>query len=189
MKVKVGISNRHVHLTEVDLKKLFGPNAELEILKPISQPGQFSSTYQVTLINGERQIEKVRVVGPIRKYTQVEISKTDSYKLKLNPPIRDSGDLEGSSPITLQGPNGIVNLDKGCIIANRHIHITPEEMIKYGFKNLKKVQIKISGEKGAILDNVYFKIDKNFAFEFQVDTDDANACLLKTNDEVEIMKK
>lgn len=188
MKVILGVSNRHVHLTKEIYEKLFG-NEQLEVVKELKQPGQFASDKFVTIKNGDRQIEKVRVLGPLRDYNQIEISKTDSYYLKINPPIRESGDLGGSSPITLISQKAKVELDKGCIIANRHIHITPEEMIKYGFQSKKKVKIRIKGEKGGILDNVYLKVAEKSSFELHLDTDDGNAFNLKTGDILEIMEE
>ena len=157
MQVILGVSNRHVHLKEEDYKILFG-DEPLNKVKDLRQPGQFASDKLVTIKNGDREINHVRVLGPIRNYTQVEISKTDAYTLKLNPPIRTSGDLEGSSPITIIGPKGEIDLKEGCILANRHIHISPEEVKKYNLEGVKKVKVKIDGEKGGILNNVYLKI-------------------------------
>ncbi len=188
MKVTLGISNRHVHLTEEIYKNLFG-DAPLEVVKYLGQPGQFASNRFVTIKNGDRKIEKVRIVGPFRNYNQVEISRTDSYNLKLNPPVRSSGDIEGSSPITLMGELNEISLDKGCIIANRHIHITKEEVIERNLAGIEKVQIKIDGEKAGIIDNVYLKIADNSKYELHLDTDDANAFNLKTGDELEIIAK
>lgn len=187
MKVILGVSNRHVHLSKEIYEKLFG-NEPLEKIKDLRQPGQFASNKFVTIKNKDREINHVRVLGPIRDYTQVEISKTDAYFLKLNPPIRKSGDLEGSSPITILGEKSEVNLDKGCILANRHIHISPKEVEKYGLKDIKKVKIKVEGEKGGILDNVYLKIAPNSLLEMHLDTDDGNAFNLKTGDELEIIE-
>lgn len=157
------------------------------MVKEIKQPGQFASDKFLTIKNGDRQIEKVRVLGPLRSYNQIEISKTDSYFLKVNPPIRESGDLEGSSPITLVSDKSEVRLDEGCIIADRHIHITPSQLKEYGFKN-KKVKIRINGEKGGIIDNVHLKVAEESFFELHLDTDDANAFNLKTNDMLEILE-
>ncbi len=187
MKVILGVSNRHVHLKEEDYKILFG-NDPLNKVKDLRQPGQFASDKFVTLKNGEREINHVRVLGPIRKYTQVEISKTDAYTLKLDPPVRTSGDLEGSSPITIIGPNGILNLDKGCILANRHIHISEEEVKKYHLEGVKTVKVKIDGEKGGILNNVHLKIINPSILEMHIDTDEGNAFNVKTGDELEIIE-
>lgn len=187
MKVLLGVSNRHVHLTEETYKKLFG-DEKLEVVKQLRQPGQFASNKFVTLKNGDREIKHVRVLGPLRKYNQVEISKTDSYTLKVNPPVRDSGNLKDSEAITLVNEDKIVHLEEGCIIANRHIHINPEEAKEYGLEGIEKVKIKVEGEKAGILDNVHIRVDENFKFELHLDTDDGNAFNVKTGDELEIIK-
>lgn len=189
MKVSVGVSNRHVHLNKEDLEKLFGKDYELEKLRDISQPGQFASTALVSIKTEKSQIDKVRVLGPIRNYTQVEISKTDAYKLGINPPVRDSGDLKGSAPITIIGPKGTLNKEYGCILASRHIHITKKELDKLGFKKDEKVSLKVSGFKGGVLNNVSFKVADESYFEVHLDTDDANAFLLKNGDLVEIKEE
>lgn len=188
MDVVIGVSNRHVHLCERDLKILFGENFELEIVKMLVQPGEFASNSFVTIKTPKGEFERVRVLGPLRSYTQVEISKTDAFKLGLNPPVRDSGDLAGSEPITLIGPNGSVDLKEGCIIATRHIHITPQEVHEFGFDGLKSVNVELPGDKGGILYNVQLKIGSNYAFEMHIDTDDANGHMIKTGDIARIIK-
>ena len=182
MKIKVGISLRHVHLTEEDYNILF--DEELTVKENLNQPGQFSANQTVILENNDRKIENVRVIGPNRAYTQVEISRTDAYYLKLNPPVRTSGDLSDAEEITILGPKGKITR-KACIIADRHIHITKEEREKL---NLMKdtYQIKVEGEKGGILSNVKIKEAPNSYFELHIDADDGNAFNLKQNDEVDI---
>lgn len=187
MKVNVGVSNRHVHLTKESVDVLFGKDYELTFKNKLSQSDQFAAMETVTIKGPKEKIEKVRVLGPTRKYNQVEVSKTDSFKLGVNPPVRDSGDIEGSSPITIIGPKGILNLDKGCIIATRHLHANPNDLIKYGLKENQIVSIKINGEKGATLNDVHVKVDPGFVFEVHLDTDDANGCLVKQGDEVELI--
>lgn len=188
MQVKVGISNRHVHLKKEDLMVLFGSDYELEIARSLTQPGEFASTSKVKLVGPKGEIDNVRVLGPIRNYTQVEISKTDSYFLGLNPPVRNSSDIVNSSPITIVGPNGCLDLKEGCIIANRHLHLTKQDVIDLGLSGLNKVKIKVINEKGGILDNVYLKVSDNFKLECHLDTDDGNGNLLKSGDMVEIIK-
>ena len=140
------------------------------------------------LIKTEKsEIEKVRVLGPLRSYTQVEISKTDAYKLGINPPVRDSGDLKGSSPSTIIGPKGTLELEEGCIIATRHIHILPSQVSMYDLEGKDMVSVKIDGEKGGILSNVHLKISDEAFFELHLDTDDANAHLIKNGDIGEIL--
>ena len=188
MKVSVGVSNRHVHLNEKDLYALFGEGYNLTDIGALTQPGQFKSKEVVTIKTEKSEINNVRVLGPVRNYTQVEISKTDAYKLGLNPPVRNSGDLDGSENITIVGPNGSVTTN-GCIIAARHIHILKEQVKMYGLENVDKVDVLIKGEKGGIISNVYIKEAPNSFFEMHLDTDDANAHLLKNGDIVEIIRR
>lgn len=188
MKVTIGVSNRHVHLNKDHLRKLFGDEFELEVKKELTQPGQFASTSVVCLKTGKGKLENVRVLGPVRDYTQVEISKTDAYKLGLNPPVRNSGDLELSESVTIMGPNGEVTIKSGCIIATRHIHLSMEHVKKYNLEGREVVSVRIGGEKGGILDNVYLKVLDNAFFELHLDTDDANAHLIQNGDIAEIME-
>lgn len=188
MRVPVGISARHVHLSKDNLEVLFGPNRTLTKYRDLTQKGEFACNEKLTIKTSKNKIENVRIIGPLREYTQVEISKTDAYFLGLNPPVRDSGDIEGSSPITLIGPNGKVNLKEGCIIACRHIHLTKQDVLKYNLNNISKVQVKIPGLKGGILNNVYLKVNNNYSLELHLDVDDANAHLLNQGDIVEVIK-
>lgn len=185
MKVVVGISNHHVHLTKEDMETLFGKGFMLEKKQDLKQPHNYASTSVVTIKTDKSQIENVRVLGELRDYTQVEISKTDAVRLGINPPIRESGDIENSSVVTIIGPVGEIK-KACCILAQRHIHITKELKEKYHLKDV--VSLKVSGQKGGILDNVYLKVSKNAYFECHLDTDEGNAFFLKTGDEVEIIK-
>ena len=187
MKVSIGISNRHIHLTNEDLKTLFGDDYSLEVDKEMTQPGQFASKSFVDLKTDKNIIKHVRVVGPVRNYTQVEISKTDSYFLGLKPPVRESGDLEDSEAITLIGPKGQLKLKQGCIIADRHIHITPKQLEMYNLKDKEVVDVRLFGEKGGIISNVHLKVQEEAFFELHLDTDDANAHLIKQGDIGEII--
>ena len=187
MEVVIGVSNRHVHLKKEDYEILFG-NLVIKKKKKINQPGQFASNSFVTLKNGDNEIKNVRVLGPFREYTQIEISKTDSRALKLNPPVRKSGDLKESSPITLIGPNGKLELEEGCIIADRHIHMLPEQAKLYGLEGIEKVSVLLKGEKGGIINNVYLRVAPNSYFEMHIDTDDANAHLIENGDIGTIIK-
>ena len=187
MKVTVGISNRHVHVTKEHLEILFGENYELQVLRPVNQPGQFASVEKVSIETSKSKIDGVRILGPVRPYTQVEVSKTDAIKLGLNPPVRDSGDLKGSEPITIIGPCGKVKIEEGCILATRHIHMTPEERKKLGLEGVSKVNVKIEGEKGGIMKEVHIKSADASYYEMHIDTDDANAFLLTNNDQVDFL--
>ena len=188
MNVTIGVSNRHVHLKQEHLEILFGKDFNLEIKNELTQQGQFASTSTLTIKTEKSEIENVRVLGPVREYTQVEISKTDAFKLGLNPPVRDSGDLKESEKIELIGPKGSIKLEEGCIIATRHIHITPQQVIDFGLENLKTVSVEILGEKGGIINNVSLKVAPNSYFELHLDTDDANAHLIKSGDIGRIIK-
>ncbi len=187
MKINIGVSNRHVHLKKEDLEVLFGEGYELTKARDLTQPGMYASAEKVTIKTEKDQIGNVRVLGPARNYTQVEISKTDAFKLGLKPPIRTSGDLEGSSPITIIGPKGELQLEQGCIIANRHIHISEEDAKKYGFENDQIVSVKVDTEKGGIFDHVHIKISKEAFLELHVDTDDGNGFLISSDTMGEIL--
>ncbi len=185
MKVTVGISNRHVHLNQEDYDILF-KDTKMEVVKNLNQPTQFASNLFVTIKTPKSSIENVRVLGPIRKYTQVEVSKTDSYKLGINPPVRDSGDVLNSELLTIVGPYGEVTKECG-IIATRHIHVDKKIRELKNLEGIKEVSVKIPGEKGGIIEHVHLKDSEEAYYELHLDTDDANAFLLKNNDEVEII--
>lgn len=181
LKVPVGVSGRHVHLTREHLNMLFGTGYKLTHHKDLTQPGQFAAKETVTVVGPKGVLEKVRIIGPIRDYSQVEISRADSFKLGVNPPIRDSGELEGSPGCTLIGPSGVVTLQSGVIIAARHIHVPSGEAKRYGLKDNDKVNVLVDGERSLIFQNVLVRVNPNFVLEFHVDTDEANACLLEHN--------
>lgn len=186
MKIPVGVSNRHVHLTKESVEILFGKDYSLTKRNDLTQPGQFACEETLTIKTDKSQINKVRVLGPVRNYDQVEISKTDAYALGLNPPVRNSGDVKDSEIITLIGPKGEIKVE-GCIIASRHIHITEEQAKELNFEEDQIVSVKVDSIKGGILNNVHIKILKEAYFELHLDTDDANAHFLKQNDYVEII--
>ena len=188
MKIPVGVSNRHVHLKKEDLEILFGKNYELTKKKDINQPGQYASEQLVTIKGPKGEIPNVRILGPIRPYTQIEISKTDSYKLGVNPPIRMSGDLENSDVVEIIGPNGSI-VTSGCILAARHIHITYEDMEKYKLKEDKKYVAFIDNEKKTYLGGISIKPSKEAFFELHIDTDEANASLINNGDIVEFYEE
>lgn len=185
IKVPVGISNRHVHLTKEIYEKLF--DEELTVKNYLNQQGEFASNQTLTIKTDTSTIENVRVLGPFRNYNQVEVLKSDSRKLGINPPVRNSGDLNNSETITLIGSTGEVTLKNACIIATRHIHMNLNKALELNFSNNQKVQVKIKGEKGGIVDAV-IKITDNGYFEMHIDVDDANAFLINNSDEVEILR-
>ena len=186
MEVILGVSNRHVHLTEEDYKILFG-DEELGVVKELVQPGQFSSDKKVAIKTEKRTIDNVRLLGPLRSYTQVEVSKTDSFALGINPPIRNSGDLEGAEVVTIVGPNGEVS-KPCCILANRHLHISPRQREEFGLVGIDKVKVKVNSEKTTIFEDVFVRESPDFTLEVHLDTDDGNGSLGKTGDMVEIIK-
>ncbi len=191
--VPIGISNRHIHLCSKDVETLFGKGYELTKIKDLKQKGEFACEEKLTvltIVNGvERQISNVRILGPIRLATQVEVAKTDARLLKINPPVRNSGDLDGSESVTLVGPKGKVTIDQGCIIATRHIHLSVEDAQKTGLKDGQIVDIALRGEKPGVLGQVYCKIKDSFVFELHLDTDDGNAFLVNDGDYAEILPK
>lgn len=180
-KVKVAISNRHVHLTEETYKKLF--DFPLTKRNDLNQIGQFAANETVDLISGDNIIENVRIVGPFRSYNQVEISKTDAYKLKLNPPVRTSGNVSGSEHITLRTEKASITLDEGCIIADRHVHFNTQDQDKYHVKDKDRLKLHILGEKRGTIE-AFAKVSNDGFYEVHLDTDDANAFLLKNGDEI-----
>ncbi len=186
MDIKIGVSARHVHLTKGDLEYLFGKNYELTPLKILTQKDTYSKE-TISIKTNKGQFDNVRIIGPVRDYTQIEISKTDSYFLGLNPPVRASGNIKGSESITLVNGDRELYKEEGCIIADRHIHLNYDEAKKYGLVNGQKVKVKISGEKGGILDNVSIKINDRYTMELHIDLDDANAHLVNNQDEGEII--
>ena len=188
MKIKVGISNRHVHLKEEDLISLFGKDYALTIKKPLSQIGEYASVETVSIKTNKATIDNVRVLGPVRNYTQVEISRTDAYKLGINPPVRESGNLKDAETVEIIGPEGSIIAKESTIIAERHIHINTNELEQYGLQNGEVVRIKIDGIKGGIIDNVKIKAKDTYTFELHLDTDEGNAFLLNNGDIVDIIK-
>lgn len=185
--VPVGVSARHLHLQEEHLRKLFGYNGKLTKYKDISQPGQYACNEKVTLKGPKGIIENVRVLGPLRSQTQVEVSLSDARKLGLSPPVRNSGNLIGSSPITVIGPKGTVYMKEGCIVADRHIHMTPKDAIEYGVVDQQNVAVFVEGSKGGIMNNVTIRVKESYALDMHIDTDDANAFGLKGNEQVRIV--
>ena len=187
--VPVGISNRHIHLSKADLETLFGAGYELTPIKDLSQPGQYACKEQLTIIGPSlRPIEGVRVLGPVRSASQVEISRTDSFTLKVKPPVRESGDIKGSAPITIVGPKGVVTLKEGCIIANRHIHMSEEEGQAFGLKDGDYVDVEVAGERRTTFYDVQVRVNKAFRLEMHIDTDDANAAGIGNGFKVKIIR-
>ncbi len=186
-KVPVGISARHIHLTQEHVEKLFGKGYQLTKKKEL-MGGQFASNEQCTIVGLKlRAIENVRILGPVRPSSQVEISATDARTLGIKAPTRQSGETAGSSPIALVGPKGAIYLEEGCIVAARHIHMCPEDAAAAGLKDNDFVTVRMGNERGALLDNVKVRVHETFTTEMHIDTDEANACQVKQDELVAIM--
>lgn len=185
--VPVGISNRHIHLAAKDLATLFGNNYQLTKLKDLKQPGEFAAQETVTLVGPKGVLQNVRILGPVRTKTQVEISRTDAFTLGVVPMVRESGKIEGSPGITLVGPAGSLTLMEGVICALRHIHMSSLEAKRLGLKDRSMVKVKVAGERAMVLAQVLLRVADNFVLEMHVDTDEANAACLKNNDQVELI--
>ena len=181
-KVPVGISARHIHLTQEHVEQLFGKGYQLTKKKEL-MGGQFASNEQCTIVGLKlRAIENVRILGPVRKESQVEISATDARTLGIKAPTRQSGDTKGSAPIALVGPKGAIYLEEGCIVAARHIHLCPEDAKAAGVKDNDFVTVRMGNERGALLDNVKIRVHESFTTEMHIDTDEANACQVKQDE-------
>ncbi|MCL2171409.1 MAG: phosphate propanoyltransferase [Defluviitaleaceae bacterium] len=186
--VKIGVSARHIHLCRGDMDVLFGANSELTRRVEL-MGGQFAAEQTVTIVSQKmRTIENVRVLGPLRGASQLEISATDAVKLGIAAPARDSGDLADAAPISVIGPAGAIHLPRGCIIARRHIHMSPEDAITAGAADGDMVSVRTNGDRGLIFDNVKIRIDKSFTTEMHIDTDEANAAGIKTGDIGQIIR-
>lgn len=188
-KILIEVSARHVHLTQENLETLFGKGYKLTKLKDLSQPGQYAAKEVVDLIGPKGEIKKVRVIGPCRQENQVEVSKTDGYKLGDVPPVRVSGDIIGTSGILVRGPKGEVKLEKGLICAMRHIHVSPQEAENLGIFDKQRVSIEISGKRALVYKNVIVRVNPNFRLSFQIDTDEANAGDVESGDVGELKIK
>lgn len=187
-KIPIGVSNRHVHVTQEDLEILFGKGYELTKFKDLKQPGQYAANEKVTIRGPKGEFEGVRILGPVRKQSQVEISKTDSFRLGVKAPIKESGDLMETPGIELVGPKGTVSLQAGTIVALRHIHMSPKDAEAMGVKDKEIVAVETFGERKGILGEVLIRVSEGFNLEMHIDVDEANACSLKNNDYVVLRK-
>ncbi len=186
--IKIGVSQRHVHLSREDLDTLFGKGYELTKKKTL-MGREYAAEECVTLVGPSlKSIEKVRVLGPVRGNTQVEISKTDTFILKVSPPVRPSGKVEGSEKLVLVGPKGSVYLKQGVIIANRHIHLTPEYALRHNIKDGDYVDVMVDSIKPTKFYDVQVRVRDDFNVEMHIDTDDANSAGIKNGDLVRIIK-
>jgi acetate kinase len=178
--IPIEVSAHHIHLAQEHVEALFGPGHQLTRQSDLSQPGQFACQEQLTIVGPKGRVERVRVLGPARKATQVEISMTEQFKLGIHPPIRESGDLPGTPGCTLEGPAGRVALDRGVICALRHIHMTPADALRYGVRDKATVRVRVPGDRELIFGDVRVRVNADFRLAMHLDTDEANAANLKT---------
>lgn len=188
LKLPIALSNRHIHLSQEDLNKLFGEGYQLTVKKNLSQPGQYACEEKVDLVGPKNTIKGVRVLGPARSSTQVEISITDAFKLGIEPVIRNSGDIAGTPGIKIVGPKGEVELDKGVIVAARHIHMHTKDAERFGVKDGDIVKVKTEGIRSLVFENVLVRSGDTHALEMHVDVEEGNAAGLKNGDLVELIK-
>jgi putative phosphotransacetylase len=180
-KFMVETSARHVHVTDSDLEKLFGAGYKLTVKKELSQPGQFASNEKVEVV-GPKGSLKCSILGPTRKETQVELSKTDARTVGITAPVRESGDIKGSGGCKLVGPNGEVEISEGVIVAKRHIHMTPADAAEYGLSDKQVVSVKIdSAERSLVFGDVVVRVSDSYALAMHIDTDEANAAGMAPN--------
>jgi acetate kinase len=178
--IPIGVSAHHVHLSPEHLEELFGAGHQLTPLTPLNQPGQYACEEQVSLVGPKGRIDRVRVLGPVRDKTQVEISRTEEFRLGIDAPVRMSGDLVGSPGLILEGPAGQTRLEEGVICAQRHIHMTPEDALRFGLRDQDVVRVRVEGERGVIFGDVAVRVSPKFELEMHLDTDEANAAQIST---------
>jgi len=184
----VNISARHMHVTTEDLERLFGPRSELTVFRWLYQPGEFASEQQVTIVGPrQRKIEHVRILGPIRKRTQAEISFTDAIMLGIAAPVRPSGSVDGTPGCVAIGPKGSIELPCGVIRAQRHVHMNPSDAEAYGFKDGQYVKLRVDSDCAMTFERVLCRVDPKVLLEVHVDTDEGNACNLVNATNVELI--
>jgi acetate kinase len=176
----VEVSAHHIHLMQEHVEALFGPGHQLTKHADLSQPGQYACKEQLAIVGPKGRIERVRVLGPTRKYTQVEIAMTEQFKLGVHPPIRESGDIADTPGGTLESPAGSVKLERGVICALRHVHMTPEDALRYGVRDKSFVRVRVAGDRELVFGDVLVRVDPSFALAMHIDTDEANAANVKT---------
>ncbi|MFC5702048.1 phosphate propanoyltransferase [Cohnella faecalis] len=186
-KVPVGVSARHIHLTQEHIEILFGQGARLTEMKPLSQPGQFAANETVAVFGPKGSFAKVRILGPARSATQLEVSRTDAFVLGLQPPVRESGITEGTPGMRIVGPAGEVTVERGVIVAARHIHFHSSDAAKWGIADKQLLRVKVGGERGVVFEQVLARVSEHFALDMHIDTDEGNAAGVSTGDFAEIV--
>ncbi|ATW25703.1 phosphate propanoyltransferase [Candidatus Formimonas warabiya] len=180
--VPLGISNRHLHLTEEHIVALFGEGYELQSLKDLSQPGQFACKETVTIVGPKGVLQGMRILGPARKQTQVELSQTDARQLGINAPLRESGDVKGTPGCIIIGPKGPLIINEGCILAKTHVHFHTTEAERFGIEDGEKIDLLVKGGKTVCFYDVTARVGDTMKLDFHLDTDEANAALVKNGD-------
>lgn len=186
--IPLGVSNRHTHLTRATFQKLFGEKAEFESLRPLYQPGEFASKHSLAIAGPKlRTIPGVRILGPLRKYDQVEVSLTDAIFLGIDPPVANSGTLDEAAPLTLIGPNGSIFLERCAIVASRHIHMTGDDARRLGVTDGDLCRVRVGGAKPTVFENVLVRTNDAWKLQIHLDTDDANAANIREDTFVEFL--
>ena len=200
LSIPVGVSNRHFHLSQADLEKLFGPGYQLTKLREVSQKGQYATQETLSVTGPKGKIDNIRIVGPARGMTQLEVSRSDAILLGVDPPVRYSGDLSGTPGVKVVGPKGEVVLTEGVIIPQRHIHMSPGDARVFGVKDRDRVIVapvssgaakagKLSEDRTVEFENVLIRVHPSFVLDFHIDTDEANAAGLRSGDQVHMVGK
>jgi putative phosphotransacetylase len=185
--VVAGVSNRHVHLCREDLDILFGKGYELRKMRDLRQPGQFACEETVTAVTPGGVLGDVRILGPLRKASQFELSASDARKLKITPPLVKSGSREKTPKVTLVGPTGACTLSEGVYLAWRHLHLCPAEAAELGLRDGQEASIEVDGDRGLLFRKVWVRVNPDFVSEFHIDVDEANACGLKSGEKVRVV--
>jgi putative phosphotransacetylase len=185
--VPIGVSARHIHLSQQHIEVLFGQGYQLTVLKDLTQPGQFAANETINVQGPKGRIEKVRILGPARSLSQLEISRTDSFALGVQPPVRESGKIDGTPGIQVEGPLGRVQLDQGVIVAARHIHFHTHDAEKWRIKDKQLLRVKTNGERPVIFEDVLARVSDQYALDMHIDTDEANAAGVNTGDLAELL--
>lgn len=185
--IPVGVSARHIHLSQEHVELLFGAGYTLTEMKPLSQPGQYAANETVAVVGPKGTFPKVRILGPARKATQLEVSRTDAFALGVNPPVRESGNIAGSAGITIQGPVGELTIEEGVIVAARHIHFHTSDAERFGIADKDRLRVRVGGDRGVIFEQVIARVSSDYALDMHIDTDEANAAGIRNGDLAEIV--
>jgi putative phosphotransacetylase len=185
--VPVGVSARHIHLSQEHVELLFGAGYALTEMKPLSQPGQYAANETVAVVGPKGTFPKVRILGPARKATQLEVSRTDAFALGVNPPVRESGNIAGSAGITIQGPAGELTIEEGVIVAARHIHFHTSDADRFGIADKDRLRVRVGGDRGVIFEQVIARVSSDYELDMHIDTDEANAAGIRNGDLAEIV--